>query len=59
MDEHHVIDDKHVGLSDASQVFYDCLWGALPIAAAIKGPGAAEGAVPGTATRELNGSTRI
>ena len=59
MDERHVTDDKHVGLSDASQVFYYCLWGALPIAAVIKGPGAAEGAVSGTATRELDGSTRI
>ena len=27
MDERHVIDDKHVELLDASQVFYHCLWG--------------------------------
>src|SRR5712691_11666598 len=59
MNERHVIDDKHVGLSDAGQVFYHCLWSVLPVAATIKGPGAAEGTVPGTATRELNGCTGI
>src|SRR5439155_13214508 len=58
MDERHVIDNKHVGLADPCEVFHDGFWGAVPIATTIKGPGAAEGAVPRTATRELNRSGR-
>src|SRR5262249_7305437 len=50
----HVVDDKHTGFADRPQVLDDALRAHDPVAAAVKGPGAAKGAVPWAAPRELN-----
>ena len=59
LDERHVIDDEHAGLLDASQVLDRPLGADRAVAAAVKGPGAAERAIPGAAARELDRSAWI
>ena len=59
VDEGHVVDDEHVGLADARQVLARRLRRALPVAAPVEGPRAAEGAVPGAAAGELDRGARV
>src|SRR5439155_14460978 len=54
LDEGDVVDQEDVGLGDAGEVLGGGLGGDLAVAAAVEGPGAAEGAVPGAAARELD-----
>ena len=49
-----VVDDKDAGLADRAEILDDALRADQPVAAAVKGPGAAEGAVPRAAARELD-----
>src|SRR6516162_3236507 len=49
-----VVDDEHTRLADRPEVLDDALRADRAIAAPVKGPGAAEGAVPGAAPRELD-----
>src|SRR4029077_19791296 len=42
----NVVDDKHTGFADRAQVLDHALRTDYPVAAAVKGPGTAEGAVP-------------
>src|SRR5262249_35727724 len=58
-DEGHVVHDEDVRLADARQVVGRCIRGRLAVATAVEGPGAAEGAVPGTAACELDRRARI
>src|SRR5262249_12805526 len=58
-DEGDIIDDEDAGLADGGEIGDDLLRAAQAIGAAIEGPGAAEGAVPGTAARELDRGTGI
>ena len=54
VDERHVVDDEHARLANVCQILAHHLWTDLAVAAAIEGPGAAKGAVPGAAARELD-----
>ena len=59
LDERDVVHEEDVGLADARQVLGRRLRRRLAVAPAVEGPGAAEGAVPGTAARELGGGAGI
>src|SRR5439155_13524151 len=52
--EGHVVDHEDPRLSDRAKVFDDPLRADQPVAAAVKGPGAAKGAVPRAAARKLD-----
>src|SRR5439155_23600127 len=52
--EGDIIDDEDAGLADPSQILDHPLGAQQAIAAAIKGPGAAERAIPRAAARELD-----
>src|SRR4029077_2602216 len=54
-----IVDDEDPGLTDRSQILDRSLWADQPIASAVKGPGAAEGAIPRTAARKLDGGAGI
>src|SRR5262249_40581694 len=56
MDEGDIIDDEHAGFANGREIFEDALRADQAIASAIKGPGAAERAIPRTATREFDRS---
>src|SRR5271169_1907995 len=57
--EGDVVDDKDLRFADRSEILDDPIRADQPIAAAVKGPCAAKGAVPRTASRELDRGTRI
>src|SRR5262249_55468947 len=59
LDEGDVVDDEDARLADRPQVLDDTLRTDHAIAAAVKSPSAAEGAVPRAAARELDRGTRI
>jgi hypothetical protein len=59
LNEGDVIDNEDAGLPDAAQVINDGLRTADAIRAAIKGPGAAERAVPWAASSKFDGCARI
>src|SRR6516162_5463249 len=54
-----VVDDEHTRLADRPQVLDDALRADRAIAAAVERPGAAKGAVPWAAPRELDRGARI
>src|SRR6266496_1513310 len=49
-----IVDDEDPGFADPTQILNDPLGAQQAIAAAVKGPGAAERAVPRTAARKLD-----
>src|SRR5215468_12243919 len=57
--EGDVVDDEDTGLADRPHVLDDALRAHHAIAATVEGPGAAEGAVPRTASREFDGGAGI
>jgi len=59
LQEGDIVDDEDAGLTDRSQILDRSLWADQPIASAVKGPGAAEGAIPRTAARKLDGGAGI
>jgi len=59
LDKGDVIDDEDPGLLDPREVLDGSLRAQLAVAPTIKGPGAAEGAIPGTAAGELDRSTGV
>src|SRR5262249_18713420 len=58
-DECHVVDDEHARFRDAAHVLDGRFRREPAVAAAVECPGAAERAVPGTASRELDGGGRV
>jgi hypothetical protein len=54
VDEGDIVDDEDARLADAGELRHRALRAHHAIAAAIEGPGAAEGAVPGAAAGELD-----
>ena len=54
LDEGNIIDDEYAGLADRGEVIDHPLRADRAIAAAIEGPGAAEGAIPRASARELD-----
>src|SRR6476659_3121894 len=59
LDKGNVIDDEDPRLTHAAQVINDGFGAANAVAAAVEGPGAAEGAVPGTAPGKFDGRARV
>ena len=57
--EGDIVDDEDAGLGDRGELGGDPLRGFEPVAAVVEGPGAAEGAVPGTAAGELDRGRRV
>ena len=57
--ESDIVDHEDARFPNRAKVLDDALWADQAIAAAVKGPGAAEGAVPWTPPRELDRGTRI
>ena len=57
--EGDIVDDEDTRLADRAKILDDALRADHPVAAAVKGPGAAEGAVPRAASRELDRGARI
>ena len=54
-----VVDDKDAALADLPQIFDNPLGAQQTVAAPVKGPGAAERAVPGAAAREFDRRARV
>src|SRR3984893_16649383 len=57
--EGDVVDDEDTRFADRPKILDDTLRADHPVAATVKGPGAAEGAVPRAAPRELDRGARI
>src|ERR1700730_1469465 len=57
--EGDIVDDEDTRFTDRPGILQHALRGDQPIAAAVKGPGAAKGAVPRAAPRELDRGARI
>ena len=59
MDKGDVVDDEDPGFTNAAQILDDPLRADQPIAAPVKGPGAAERAIPRAAAGEFDRGARI
>jgi hypothetical protein len=59
VNERNVVDNEDAGLADRAQILDGALGPDQPVAAAVKGPGAAERAVPRAAARELDRGARV
>jgi len=54
-----IIDNEYAGLSNGRQIVHDLVGAGSAITPSVKGPGAAEGAVPGTPPGEFDGGAGI
>ena len=59
VDKGHIVDDEDPGFADAAEVLDHPIRAQEPVAAAVKGPGAAKRAVPWAAARELDRSAGV
>src|SRR5262245_9528781 len=59
IDESHIVNDEHIGLTGLLQVYHRPFRIDLTIATSIKSPGAAEGTIPRAPTGKLDRGARI
>ncbi len=59
VNERHIIDNENAGFADRPQILDDPLGADQPIAATVKGPGAAERTIPRAAAREFDRRARV